>query len=114
VLCAGDLAAPKEQWASLCRQPAVHTAHSVHLQQTTLANVVGIVLHAKSTLLVCVCRRVWSFGLNLGLAWSDVSLETRLRLKTLPVEAVSRFPGCVGFTYVAAIGAVVFISAPCL
>jgi hypothetical protein len=34
-------------------------------------------------------RRCWSFCLNPGLAWSDVSLETRLRLKTLPVEAVS-------------------------
>lgn len=55
------------------------------------------VLHADPTC-VCLCcaplcticcRRVWTFRLNPGLAWGDVSLETRLRLKTLPVEAVS-------------------------
>ncbi|WIA08158.1 hypothetical protein OEZ85_007612 [Tetradesmus obliquus] len=34
---------------------------------------------------------VWTFRLNPGLAWSDVSLETRLRLKTLPVEAEQAF-----------------------
>lgn len=27
--------------------------------------------------------------LNPGLTWGDVSIETKLRLKTLPVEAVS-------------------------
>ncbi|KAF6257608.1 hypothetical protein COO60DRAFT_1211869 [Scenedesmus sp. NREL 46B-D3] len=35
--------------------------------------------------------RSWSFCLNPGLAWSDVSLETRLRLRTLPVEAERAF-----------------------
>uniref|UniRef100_A0A383W1P4 Uncharacterized protein n=1 Tax=Tetradesmus obliquus TaxID=3088 RepID=A0A383W1P4_TETOB len=34
---------------------------------------------------------VWTFRLNPGLAWGDVSLETRLRLKTLPVEAEQAF-----------------------
>lgn len=31
---------------------------------------------------------VWSFDLNPGLTWDDVSNETKLRLKTLPDEVV--------------------------
>ena len=34
--------------------------------------------------------RGWTFDLNPGLAWHDVSPETKLRLKTLPQETVRR------------------------
>lgn len=36
-------------------------------------------------------RRGWSFELNPGLTWDDVSIETKLRLQTLHLEAVRGF-----------------------
>jgi hypothetical protein len=33
----------------------------------------------------------WTFILNPGLSWDDVSIETKLRLKTLPIEAKQAF-----------------------
>eukprot|EP00878_Enallax_costatus_P012121 GHUV01012654.1.p1 GENE.GHUV01012654.1~~GHUV01012654.1.p1 ORF type:complete len:468 (+),score=166.66 GHUV01012654.1:96-1499(+) len=33
----------------------------------------------------------WKFRLNPGLTWDDVSVETKLRLKTLPIEAEQAF-----------------------
>ncbi len=34
-------------------------------------------------------NRSWRFELNPGLTWDDVSVETKLRLKTLTSETVS-------------------------
>ena len=42
--------------------------------------------------------RSWSFSLNPDVIWQEVSTETKLRLKTLPDEAVSDEGGGRGVT----------------
>lgn len=68
-------------------RPLTHTTLMQHpMQPRTLKKLVlfvGEQDHASGR---------WAFDLNPGLSWHDVSLETKMRLKTLPQETVS---GCV-------------------